>query len=273
MGNANIPGKEIAKGVGNAAVMAVLLDAFRNGVHEKGKEFVGIGFEKIQKKITEDKRAEMWVLVNVDLKKAGSDSIRASENFKRRQESRQERCKKTYPEGAPENERENYRYGDEDKMNELLTKLYMVLDGGLEISKSLGDVNKLLTKLLGAIENSPENKKIMLKMSGDLRNANLNLTKLLGAMDSGCKKREKMIEVFTDLGNKSDKDFDMALEALNHDALFQMLHKIWEDMRDVIGDAWEESIEPHVNEATKRMKEINEKLEKRRGKRWVLWSF
>ena len=270
MGNANVSGKEIAKEIGIAAVMAALLDAFRNGVNEKGKEFVGIGFEKIQKKFTEDKRAEMWVLVNVDLKKAGSDSERASENFRRRQEARQCRSRKTYPQDIPENERENYGYGDEDKMNELLTKLYMALDGGLEISKSLGDVNKLLTKLLSMI-NENSNKKMVLKASKELEGANSLLTKLLDKVNEGSTKREKMIAVFTEIGNKSDQDFDMALEALNHDALFQMVHKIWEDMRDVMGDAWEE-IEPHVNEATKKMKEINKKLEKGE-KRWALWSF
>lgn len=273
MGNANISGGEIAKEVGLTALVVAVLKALENGIHEKGKEFIGAGFEKIQKKITEEKRAEMQVLV-MDLEEAGSDGIRASENYRRRQEARQCRYKKTYPEGAPENERESYRYGDEDKMNELLTKLYMALDGGeFNISKELGNINKLLEKLLVAINESDNSKKKSLfKTLGELKNMSSFLAKLQGMIDEKGAKKEKMVAVFTELGNKSDQDFDMALEALNHDALFQMVHKFWEDIRDVVGDAWDE-VEPHINKATEKMKKINEKLRKRGKKRWALWSF
>jgi len=121
--------KEVVKEFGIAAFVATVLDMFKDGIKEKGKEAINAGMKLATKKLTEEYRGELLAFILKDVAEYFEEGKTAAENFMKRQAIRQTEGEKSYSTTMP---KERYQPGDEDKMVGLLTKLFKALDGTSE---------------------------------------------------------------------------------------------------------------------------------------------
>jgi len=105
---------ELLKEIGVVAVFDAVKERLKT---EAGREVVGQVLEKVKKSL-EESRAELMAFVI----KLGVEEPTASKNLKQRQEDRQLLRPRNYGKYEP------YKYGDETKYVNLLTKLYKALD-------------------------------------------------------------------------------------------------------------------------------------------------